>query len=178
MAEHQGELLARPEPNRWTCQFRIPGEPVPKARPRARIVTPTGKKPFVSIYTPSETREFEEQVAKLAAYAMMGHPPMQHGVELQVTVYLQVPDTWARWKRDASLERMIVPTVKPDLSNVVKSIEDGMNKVVYLDDSQIVSSDVVKLFHDGPSFTLVRVRESGRIASTVSSRADYEAARG
>lgn len=171
----QGELLARPEPQRWTCQFTIPGMPVPKERPRARIVTPHGKKPFISMYTDSKTREFEELVGRLAKYAMLGHPPMTRGVELQVTIYVQINPEWATWKRLAAEGNEIVPTVKPDISNVVKSIEDGMNKIVYLDDSQVISSDVVKLFHTGPSHTVVRVRDSGRVASTVSSRAEFEA---
>lgn len=179
MSGEQSELLPRPEPGaRFVCQFRIKGEPIGKGRPRARLVTPKGKKPFISMYTDSQTRDYEDMVKRLAQYAMLGHPPIERAVELNVTIYIQIPDTWPQWKRDAASGQEIMPTTKPDISNVVKSIEDAMNGVVYKDDSQIVSTDTVKLFHMGPTETVVRVRDSGRALSTVSSRAAFEAGHG
>lgn len=175
----QAELLPRPPPaERFVCQFTIKGPLIGKGRPRARIVRGMGKKPdFVQMYTDSQTREFEAMVSALAQYAMVGRPPIARAVELNVTIYVQIPADWPQWKRDAASGQEIVPTTKPDMSNIVKSIEDAMNKIVYNDDTQVVSSDVVKLFHFGETATVVRVRDSGRMPSQTSSRAEFEAGR-
>jgi Holliday junction resolvase RusA-like endonuclease len=51
-----------------------------------------------------------------------------------------VPDSWSAKKRAAALAGDIRPTKKPDLSNIQKALEDGMNAVVFKDDSQITES--------------------------------------
>jgi Holliday junction resolvase RusA-like endonuclease len=42
------------------------------------------------------------------------------------------------------------PTKKPDASNILKSVEDGMNGVVYHDDSQIINIHVTKVYSSLP----------------------------
>ena len=43
-----------------------------------------------------------------------------------------------------------MPTKKPDASNILKSIEDAMNGVVFNDDSQIVNIHVTKVYATEP----------------------------
>lgn len=42
------------------------------------------------------------------------------------------------------------PIVKPDLSNYVKAIEDGLNKIVWKDDSLIVHEETDKFYSENP----------------------------
>jgi Holliday junction resolvase RusA-like endonuclease len=50
------------------------------------------------------------------------------------------------------------PTKKPDLDNLAKSVLDGLNGVVYLDDSQLVSLHITKVYDHSPGVDIM-VRE-------------------
>lgn len=77
---------------------------------------------------------------------------------MTVEVYQQIPKSVSKRKREAMIGRKILPTKKPDCSNILKSIEDGLNGVAYIDDSQIVEVKVVKRFAESPT-VLVLIRE-------------------
>lgn len=94
-----------------SIRFTVPGRPVPKQRPR---VYSHGRR--VQVYTPPETRAYEEAVALFARRVCP--EPLTGPVRLRVRVYF----------RDGRA---------PDLSNCIKSIEDGLNGVAYIDDSQV-----------------------------------------
>lgn len=47
-------------------EFFVTGEPIPAPRPRARIVSPPGRKPFVHIYTPAKDEKWKKKIALLA----------------------------------------------------------------------------------------------------------------
>jgi Holliday junction resolvase RusA-like endonuclease len=42
------------------------------------------------------------------------------------------------------------PTKKPDSSNILKSVEDAMNGVVYKDDCQIINHHITKVYSSLP----------------------------
>ena len=84
----------------------IEGCPVPKQRPRA------GK--GGRMYTPKKTRKYERLVADMARLAY-GGDPVDHDVEVRMAIFW--PDRRRR-----------------DLDNTVKSILDGFNGVIYVDD--------------------------------------------
>ena len=54
------------------------------------------------------------------------------------------------FKRPKSASKRIHHTVKPDLSNLVKSVEDALNGIVYVDDAQIVELSVIKVYDSAP----------------------------
>ena len=93
--------------------FSIPGEPVAKGRPR---VTARGT------FTPKATREYEARVAGIARVVRtLRYVTTQLDADAwQVTIHLY------RYKR-----------TKADADNMVKAIIDGMNGVLYADDSQV-----------------------------------------
>lgn len=51
-------------------RLTIPGEPIPKGRPRTRVVVPRGGKPFAQVYTPKETQAYEAKVRLLCQVAV------------------------------------------------------------------------------------------------------------
>lgn len=158
-----------------TIAFVIPGDAAPKERARARIVTPKGGKPFVSLYTPAETRQYEEKVKAIAWRAWGAHPPSTRPIELQLTVYVTIPASWPKWKAEAAVRGEIAPTSVPDLDNIEKAIADAMNGVVYLDDGQVCSSDKVKLYAtNGVARIEVQVRENWRSGNRITRRDELE----
>lgn len=133
-------------------QFTVPGEPIGKGRPR--FVRATGR-----TYTPEKTVNYENLV-RLCYMQQVNRPPFEAGTPLSMTVevYQQIPKSVSKRKREAMIGRKILPTKKPDCSNILKSIEDGLNGVAYIDDSQIVEVNVVKRFAESPT-VLVLIRE-------------------
>jgi len=143
----EGTLQPAPPAGSW--RLCVTGAPVPKARPRA--VAFNGR---ARVYTPGTTARYEDRVRKTALRDWSFAP--LRGVELALTVvfYLPVPVSWPRWKRQAALAGGLRPTSKPDLDNLVKSLQDGMQGVVYEDDSAIVSKRAEKRYGDDPRVDL------------------------
>lgn len=157
-----------------TIAFVVPGDAAPKERARARIVQVPGKKPFISHYTPKETREYEEKVKAIAWRAWGANPPSKRPIEMQITVHVQIPPGWPKWKQEAAMHGEIAPTGVPDLDNFAKSIGDAMNGTVYADDSQVVAVDMVKLYAtDGFPRVEVQLRENWRSGSWITRLADF-----
>ncbi len=92
----------------------IPGHPVAKARPR---VTRFGT------YTPETTRTYHELIQVYARQAMAGEPPIEK--ECPVRLYVNV------FRKCQLVNR-------PDIDNYCKSIMDGLNGIVWEDDSSVV----------------------------------------
>lgn len=128
----------------------IPGEPVPKDRPRFRAVTARDGRSFVNVYTDAKTRAFEKALALTAKVAMRGKQPLQGPLMAAVTAFMGVPVSWSAKKRDSALAGVIRPTGRPDWDNVAKSGLDALNGIVFLDDSQIVKAAVEKLYSETP----------------------------
>ena len=78
--------------------------------------------------------------------------PIAGPVILRVNVIMRRPKSVSQRKRPH-------PTVKPDLSNIIKSVEDALNGTAIVDDSQIVSLHAHKHYSstDGVRVELERV---------------------
>jgi Holliday junction resolvase RusA-like endonuclease len=113
--------------------FTIPGEPVGKGRPR---VTLAGGRAHA--YTPAKTAAYEQLVAVYAAAAMQNAPLLEHPVRVRLDIYCKVPGTWSKKRRSDALAGIERPAKSPDIDNIVKALADGMNGIVWVDDSQIV----------------------------------------
>jgi Holliday junction resolvase RusA-like endonuclease len=122
----------------FMVNFTVYGEPVAKARPR---FTRQGR-----TYTPKKTHDYESEVAMMAKAAIGASPPLETPVAVHVYVTFPVPQSYSKKRRDACLNGSELHTKKPDLDTVVKSITDGMNGVIYADDSQIVSIHAKKVW--------------------------------
>lgn len=108
-------------------EFTIPGPPVGKKR------AGQGTKR----YTPGTTREFERIVGFHAKRGRMTRTITPQPVGLILNIYYEPPKSWKADERKRALDGEIIPALTPDCSNVLKSVEDGMNKIIYEDDRQI-----------------------------------------
>lgn len=102
----------------------VPGEPVPKGRPRALIRQGESGKPFAQIYTPVETRAFEKRVATAAQFAV-NRAGWTWGEKDRFTLHVEVYRTYEG--------------KGGDLDNYIKAVQDALNKIAYPDDGRIRS---------------------------------------
>ena len=125
--------------------FTVDGTPVGKQRARyAR------RGNFVQTYTPEKTRTYESLIKEKAIEAMGSSEPLETPVTLYLYIRVPMPKSYSKKRIEACLNGSEQPTKKPDASNVLKSVEDGMNGVVYKDDSQIVNIHVTKVYSSEP----------------------------
>ena len=125
----------------FMVNFMVEGTPVPKGRPRfAR----RGK--FVSTYSPKTTVDYETKVAEAAQLAMGGSEPLETPVGAYIYITLPIPASYSKKRKQECLSGNERPTKKSDIDNYCKAVFDGMNGIVFLDDSQIVSLHSTKVY--------------------------------
>lgn len=123
----------------------IPGEPVPKGRPRAYRMG-RGR---IGHYTPEKTRNWERAARRVAASAMGSRAPLIGPVRLKVTAVFSPPASWPRWKLSLVANERILPTGRFDADNIVKAVSDALNGVVWEDDAQVVAIEASKRYSAG-----------------------------
>jgi Holliday junction resolvase RusA-like endonuclease len=121
--------------------FTIYGEPVPKGRPR---FSTRGKFPVA--YTPEKTKNYESDVGMMAKAAMGASNPLEGALEAFIYVTFAVPASYSKKRTEACLSDSEKHTKKPDLDNICKILFDGMNGIVFKDDSQITSIHATKVY--------------------------------
>ncbi len=72
------------------------------------------------------------------------HKPLEGPVRLDIRAIFKVPDSWSKKRKDAVLWKP--HTSKPDGDNLAKQIGDSLNRIAWLDDSQIADVRVIKLW--------------------------------
>lgn len=125
--------------------FKVDANPVGKQR--ARYVK---RGNFVSTYTPEKTRTYETLIKDAAIEAMGASEPLETPVSLYLYIRVPIPASATKKRLKAIADGSEKPIKKPDASNILKSVEDGMNGVVYHDDSQIVNIHVSKVYSTVP----------------------------
>lgn len=148
----------------------LTGAPRGKERPRARIAKTSDGKQFISIYTPAETRAYENDLRASAIDAMRGKEIISGPVDVIVFAYLPVPESWSERKKAAARAGEIRPMTKPDGDNILKLL-DAFNpvkdkrtgtkvQIVWVDDTQVVDGRVVKLYARKTPGIIVEVRRA------------------
>ena len=125
--------------------FKVDANPVGKQRARyAR------RGNFISTYTPEKTRTYETLIKDAAIEAMGSSEPLETPVSLYLYIRVPIPASATKKRLQAISDGTEKPIRKPDASNILKSVEDGMNSVIYKDDSQIVNIHVTKVYSSVP----------------------------
>ena len=121
--------------------FEVPGQPRGKGRPRfAR------RGNFVKTYTDAKTSSYEDQIRFYALQAMGSSEPLKTALEAFIYVKLPVPQSYSKKRTEACLSGLERPCKKLDLDNIIKVMMDGMNKIVYDDDVQVISIQATKRY--------------------------------
>lgn len=124
----------------------------PKGKGRGRVGKLASGRPVV--FTPSATRSYEASLKHAATEEMGNRPPFEGPVDLMVRAQFLVPASWSEKKRQAAIRGEIMPTKKPDGDNILKSVGDALNQVVWRDDAQIVTAYVQKRYAVQASLTI------------------------
>lgn len=114
----------------------IPGEPVPKGRPK---FTSQGH-----AYTPKRTKDYESLVKQ--HIMLQGGYPVDYPVEVTIRIYKSIPKSWSKAKKALAIKGEIRPTVRPDIDNYVKALLDASNGLLFKDDSLVVELTASKLY--------------------------------
>lgn len=125
--------------------FKVDANPVGKQR--ARYVK---RGNYVTAYTPEKTRTYETLIKDSAIEAMGASEPLETPVSLYLYIRVPIPASATKKRLQAIASGDEKPIKKPDASNILKSVEDGMNGVVYHDDSQIINIHVTKVYSSLP----------------------------
>lgn len=121
--------------------FTIPGEARGKGRPRTTTIGGRAR-----LYTDAKTASYENLVRLAGSQAMAGREPFEEPLTLTITVSTVPPKSYSKKLRAAMLAGDVMPAKKPDLSNILKAVEDGLNGVAYRDDAQIVRLTASKTY--------------------------------
>ena len=131
--------------------FTVMGEATGKGRSKHRNIPMENGIMFTKEYTPAKTRKYERTV-RLEYERQVGSVMFarEDALAMSVIVYKPIPKSTSKIKRRRMLDHELLPAKKPDVSNVIKAIEDGLNKVAYPDDNQIVDQHGEAYYDDHP----------------------------
>ena len=136
----------------FSLTFHVDINPVPKGRPRFSKVGG-----FMRSYTPKKTSDYETEV-RTQAQAVMTREPLETPVAVYLYFRLPIPRSHSKKRQEACLSGSERPIKKPDIDNLAKSVLDGLNGVIWHDDSQIVSLHLTKVYARNPGIDLL-IRE-------------------
>lgn len=128
----------------WELRIEIPGDPLGWMRG-----VPVGKgKVMVDRAMKAKAKE----IGFLCKEKLQGKDPYLGAVSIQIRSYMSTPKSVNDNRQRANMARIgeLRPVKKPDIDNISKTILDAMNKIVYLDDVQVVSLSVEKLYGAEP----------------------------
>ena len=112
---------------------------------------------FVRAYDPKKSRDYKTDLRTIAQEVYRQRPdfvPFDCALNMMVKTFRSIPKSFSKKKHEEALAGKIRPTTKPDLSNYVKGIEDGLNGILWKDDSLIVSESCHKFYSDQPRIEL------------------------
>jgi Holliday junction resolvase RusA-like endonuclease len=80
--------------------------------------------------------------------------PIEGPVALVCEFRLPIPKSYSKNRKQSCLAGLERPCKKPDLSNLVKALEDGCDGVVWVDDCQVVDTACSKWYADIPGVSV------------------------
>lgn len=119
--------------------FSMKGDPRGKGRPRTAV-----RGGHARIYTDAATRRYEGFVRALAEKAMADRRPFDGPVSICMRFRISVPASYSKKRRARILARHEAYFGSFDADNLAKSILDGCNTVLFLDDKQVTRMLVIK----------------------------------
>lgn len=113
--------------------FYFPITPIAKGRARVSR--------YGHVFTPKKTRDFEEEIKTHAKILMLGKPIFDTALNVEVAFVFKRP-------KSVKIKKRKHPTIKPDCDNLIKSLFDALNGVVWTDDAIVVNVSACKIYED------------------------------
>lgn len=129
-----------------SIRIKVPGQPQGKGRVRFG----NGR-----TYTPAKTVAYEGLIALAGQTVMQGHDLMEGPVYLTVTATFDIPKSRAKKIAMVMGGGIAWHTAKPDGDNIAKAVGDGLNGIVWKDDSQLAMIKCLKIYGDQPGLDIV-----------------------
>lgn len=126
-------------------RIQVPGQPQGKGRARFG----NGR-----TYTPAKTVAYEGLIA-LAGEQVMGQIEKLEGpLFLTVTATFDIPKSRAKAVAKTMSNGIAWHIAKPDQDNILKAVGDGLNGIVWKDDSQIAFAKCMKIYGEKPGLDI------------------------
>lgn len=132
----------------------IQGEPVAQGRPRAGKINRGRLHGQTVLYDPEKSKDYKHYL-KFAASQQAPEKPLEGPLQLVVHIYRSIPKSFSKKKKAEAEAGELRPTTKPDADNYLKGISDALNKIIWQDDSQIVSATVEKWYSQQPRIEVI-----------------------
>jgi Holliday junction resolvase RusA-like endonuclease len=125
--------------------FTVPG--IPQGKGRARFGN--GR-----TYTPAKTVAYESLIALAGQQAMKGRDPIKSPIYLMVDAFFPIPKSWSAARRQKATSSLVWHVSRPDSDNILKAVGDGLNGIVWDDDSQVAFAKVTKQYAETPRLVI------------------------
>ena len=133
----------------------IYGEPIPQGRPR---FTKTGH-----TYDPERSRNYKQLVRFWVTQHLKkidGWKPFENALCVDLTFYMGIPSSWSKQKRIQASQGQIRPIARTgDLDNMVKSILDANNGLLWVDDAIITDLSARKRYTGKLARVVIKITE-------------------
>ncbi|MBB4856994.1 Holliday junction resolvase RusA-like endonuclease [Novosphingobium chloroacetimidivorans] len=129
-----------------SIHITVPGTPQGKGRARFG----NGR-----TYTPAKTVAYEGLIALAAEQAMGACEKLEGPVFLTITATFDIPKSRAKKVAKTMVNGIAWHTAKPDGDNILKAVGDGLNGIVWKDDSQVAFSKCMKMYGEKPGLDIL-----------------------
>ena len=130
-------------------RFTVPGPPQGKGRPRFST-----KGGFARAFTPQKTVAYEGLIAMAGEAAMAGAVPFEGPMRVDAIATFAIPKSWSKKRRAEAESGTVFHTSKPDRDNIDKAIGDGLNGIIWKDDSQVAAGQTIKRYGAVPGLVV------------------------
>lgn len=127
----------------------VPGKPVAKGRPRLTTINGHAR-----AFTPERTVRYENLVATAGAEVMDGAAPLEGALSVTLFAHFPLPKGASKARRALAAAGREWHTCRPDGDNIIKAACDALNGIVWRDDAQIASVQIVKLYQETPRLVI------------------------
>lgn len=87
-----------------------------------------------------------------------GHTLLTGALEVEILFHMPIPQSWSKKKQNEAIGTY--HTKKPDSDNLVKSVFDSLNKIIWHDDNQVSRVIATKVYGKTPGIE-IKVRRLG-----------------
>lgn len=114
----------------------------PEPQRRARIVRNKG---FTRGIKTEAQESYEVHLGKLM-HVKWRKKPLENPLSIKLVFFMPIPASYSKKKKALALKNETPYTKTPDLSNLIKNVEDVGNGILWLDDKQIYSITAEKRY--------------------------------